>query len=95
MTDHLNYRHIHVSNNSVDPDDAEDRLVFYELNLEHAQAEANIGLGRIALSLCATTRPLHAGFANIFGVSVSEAAMRTNPRPTWRSQMPHMSTSTG
>jgi hypothetical protein len=47
------------------------------------------------LSLCATTRPLHAGFANIFGVSISEAAMRTNPRPTWRSQMPHMSTSTG
>ena len=34
MTDHRNYRHLLVTNNSQ-PADFEDRLQIYELNLEH------------------------------------------------------------
>ena len=41
MTDHRNYRHMRVYQNSVD---ANDRLRIYELNLEHAMSEANMEL---------------------------------------------------
>eukprot|EP00928_Gymnodinium_smaydae_P011500 TRINITY_DN14234_c0_g1_i3.p1 TRINITY_DN14234_c0_g1~~TRINITY_DN14234_c0_g1_i3.p1 ORF type:complete len:932 (+),score=66.71 TRINITY_DN14234_c0_g1_i3:409-2796(+) len=43
MTDHRNYRHLLVSNNS-NPADSNDRLRFYELNMEHAMSEANMEL---------------------------------------------------
>jgi hypothetical protein len=35
--------------------------------------------GPVALSLCATARPLYTRFANIFGASISETAVRPNP----------------
>ena len=34
----------------------------------------------VALSLCTTAHLLHTGVANIFGASLSEAAMRPDPR---------------
>ena len=41
-------------------------------------------VGRVvALSLCTTAHPLYNGIANIFGASISEATMRSNPRPSW------------
>jgi hypothetical protein len=43
MTDHRNYRHLLVFNNS-EPADFEDRLRIYELNLEHAMSESNAEL---------------------------------------------------
>jgi hypothetical protein len=41
FTSHRHYRHIRVTNNSVDPSD---RLAFYGLNLEHTMSEANMEL---------------------------------------------------
>ena len=40
MTDHVNYRHLHVSGVGTRANSS-DRTRFYELNLEHSQAQAN------------------------------------------------------
>jgi hypothetical protein len=42
FTDHVNYRHILIANNTVQSDIADaPRLAFYAMNLEHSMAEAN------------------------------------------------------
>ena len=41
MTDHVQYRHVQVIG-AGDPHNSSDRVRFYELNLEHAQSQANL-----------------------------------------------------
>ena len=49
-------------------------------DLEPGRPGACIGLGR-SVALYTTVHPLHTIFTKIFGASISETAMRPDPRP--------------
>jgi hypothetical protein len=53
---------------------------FARISAATASIDPRFSPGSVALSLCAATHPLYTRFTNVFGASISETAMRPNPR---------------